>query len=275
MNFFLKRYKELGHDIHPENIMLRDSLRVNTLRITEKELVKRLKANKVKLEKIPFTKYGYYYKADFSLGSTPEYLQGYYYLQEAASQKAVEILDPKANELILDMCAAPGGKTTQIAQYTQNKAQIIALDVRKERLQALKNNLQRMGCSNVICYNKDARFVDDLGIEFDKILLDAPCSGNFVTDGKWFEKRSIDGIKANSKLQRELLKAAIKVLKQGGEIVYSTCSLEPEEDEDNIGWALEHLDVDLVKIKGKEWLKFWPDVDGTQGFFVSKIRKTD
>jgi NOL1/NOP2/sun family putative RNA methylase len=232
MNFFLNRYIQQGHDIDHSKVKIRDALRINTLKISEDSLLTRLKKNKVKLEKIPFTKYGYYYSADFSLGSTLEYLQGYYYLQEAASQVAVEILDPKENEIILDMCAAPGGKTSQISQYTNNKATIIALDLKRERLEALKNNLQRMGCTNVVCYNKDARYVDDIGIKFDKILLDAPCSGNFVTDNDWFNKRDLAGIKTNARHQKELLKIAVKVLKPNGTIVYSTCSLELEEDEE-------------------------------------------
>ena len=126
------------------------------------------------------------------------------------------VLKPNEKDLVLDMSAAPGGKTTQLAAYMNNKGTIVALDNNVKRLESLRNNIERLGVMNTIIYNKDARFVSDFGIEFDKILLDAPCSGTFTTEEKWLENKTIEGIKERARLQRELLKAAVKVLKHGG-----------------------------------------------------------
>ncbi|MGV8141273.1 MAG: NOL1/NOP2/sun family putative RNA methylase [Candidatus Woesearchaeota archaeon] len=290
-NTLVKRYNSLG--CMCKNIELKHSLRVNTLKISETEIIERLKGLGVKLTKIPYTDYGYYYNAKFSLGATPEYLQGYYYLQEAASQLPPKVLAPKSEDTVLDMCAAPGSKTTQIAQYMKNNGTIIALDADPRRLFALRNNLERCGITNTILYKKDSRFVFDLGMQFDKILLDAPCSGNYVVEKEFFTKKSVDGIRERARLQKELLKSAIRVLKKGGTLVYSTCSLEPEEDEMNIDWVLSKYpemkleqtgldigDEGLTDVFGKKLnpeikkcRRFWPEKTGTEGFFIAKMIK--
>jgi NOL1/NOP2/sun family putative RNA methylase len=282
MNFFLKRYKDLGHDIDPEKISIKQSIRFNTLKISEQELIKRLREKNIRLTKISFTDFGYYVEAEFSLSSTPEYLQGYYYIQEAASQLPAQVLDVKPGETVLDMCAAPGSKTTQLAQYMQNKGCIVALDSNISRLAALKNNIERCGVKNCLVYHKDSCFVSDINKKFDRILLDAPCSGNFTTDPGWFDKRTIEGIISLTKNQKSLLRAAVSVLKPGGTIVYSTCSLEPEENEEVIEWALSNLPIKLLPISlkiGDSGLtekttlckRFWPEKTGTQGFFIAKL----
>jgi len=292
-NFFLERYKRFGQDIDPLVIALSPSIRVNTLKISESELIKRFKDKGVVLKKVSELKYCYNLdKQDFSLASTPEYLQGFFYVQEVASQVPALVLDPRPGEVVLDMCAAPGSKTTQLAQLMNNEGSIVALDVKNDRLKVLGNNLERCGVENVLTYNKDARYVSDLGLKFDKVLLDAPCSGNFVIESDWFMIRDIGGIVENSVVQRSLLKSALSVLKPGGILVYSTCSLEPEEDELVIDWLLSNFDVKLEEISlklGSEGLikfenkvlspelsktrRFWPNLTHTQGFFVAKIRK--
>jgi NOL1/NOP2/sun family putative RNA methylase len=238
-------------------------------------------------------KYGYFYEADFSLGSTPEYLQGFYYLQEAASQIPVQVLDPKENEVVLDMAASPGSKTTQMAQLMNNKGVIVALDNDRRRLESLQNNLERLSVTNTILLKKDARFADDFNFKFDKILLDAPCSGNFCIEKDYFSKRSINDLFQKSKVQKELLEAGLRCLKSKGVLVYSTCSLEPEEDEMVIDLILKaHSDIHLedtgltvgeegkTKVFDKELdqslsltRKFWPHKTGTEGFFIAKLRK--
>lgn len=290
-NTLVKRYETLGYIC--KLIALQPSLRINTLKTTEKDMVSRLKELGVKLTKIPYTDYGYYYTTTFSLGATSEYLQGYYYIQEAASQLPPKILNPKSEDTVLDMCAAPGSKTTQIAQYMNNKGTLVALDADPRRLFALRNNLERCGVCNTLLYKKDARFVSDLGLQFDKVLLDAPCSGNYAIEEDFFIKKSVDGIRERSRLQKELLKAAVKVLKKNGTLVYSTCSLEPEEDEMNIDWLLDKYpdikleesglkigDPGLVEAFGKKLnpeikkcRRFWPTKTETEGFFIAKLVK--
>jgi NOL1/NOP2/sun family putative RNA methylase len=292
---FMARYEEMGQKFSQSEVKIKKAIRVNTLKIEEFELKKRLTKNGVKLTKIPYLSHGYFYESDFSLGSTPEYLQGYYYLQEAASQLPVEILDPKEGEIVLDMAASPGSKTTQIAQHMKNKGVIVALDNDRRRIDSLQNNLERLSVTNAILLKKDARFADDLNMTFDKILLDAPCSGNFCIEKDYFAKRSINDLFQKSKVQKELLKTGVKCLKKGGILVYSTCSLEPEEDEMVINSLLkEHPEMKLEEIKidvGDEGnnvvfgekldstisktRKFWPHKTGTEGFFIAKLRKKE
>ena len=293
MNKFLKRYSEFLDARKLEKVNLLKSVRVNTLKISEKELAKRLSAEGVQLEKVSFLDFGYLIKKSrFSLGSAPEFLLGYYYVQEAASQLPVQALNPKENDTVLDMTASPGGKTTQIAQYMNNCGVLIALEKEKHRINALKNNIERMGIKNCIVYNTDAIDAGKLGIEFDKILLDAPCSGSFLTDPKWFDKKSVEGFRERQELQKKLLSAGISVLKKNGTLVYSTCSLEPEENEEVIDWAIANLPIKLEKIELKigqpalqefENKKFSKDVqkciriipydNNTQPFFIAKISK--
>jgi len=192
----------------------------------------------------------------------------------------------------LDMAAAPGGKTTQMAQYMDNKGVLIALDKEDFRLKALKNNLERLGIANCIVYKKDGQSVSDFGLKFDKILLDAPCSGNFIADKKWFDRKSIRGFKEMTELQKKLLKSAVSVLKDNGTLVYSTCSMEPEDNEIVIDWALKNLPVKLENIdlkigthaitefegqrfdsEIKKCVRIVPYLTNTQPFFIVKITK--
>lgn len=289
-DFFIKRYKLLGEV--PKDVTIKPSLRINTLNIDEKDIIARLENLDVKLEKVSFAKYGYYFNSKFSLGAISEYLLGSFYLQESAAQIPVQVLDPKENDLVLDCCASPGGKTSQISQWMNNIGSIVALEKKQHRIKSLKVNLERMGCSNVIALNMDVSKVEKLGMKFDKILVDAPCSGNFADDKQWFDKRDIEGVNFSSKIQKEILASAVKVLKKDGILVYSTCTLEPEENELNMQWLISNFKVKLEPINldfgssgltdvfGKKLDKsigfcrrFWPWRTNTQGFFVAKVRK--
>lgn len=297
----LKRYfKLLNEEFDPESIELKKALRVNTIKISSEELEKRLKQKGIILEKIPFLKNAYWYDSEFSLASTEEFLLGLFYIQEPASQLASEILlsniddyDSLENITILDMAAAPGSKTTHLAQITKDKSVIVAIDNNGARINALKNNIDRLGLKSIIVYKKDARFADDLEQKFDFVLLDAPCSGNFCVEKNFFEKRSLQDIETRVKLQEELLRSAHRVLKTNGVLLYSTCSLEIEEDEEMINWFLKEFeDMELEEInteigdpaytsfedkKYSEQIskskRFWPHKTGLQGFFIAKLKK--
>ncbi len=292
--FFENRYRKVCPDFTSE-AKERPALRVNTLKADERILVKRLNAKKVKLEKVPWLAHGYWYEAAFSLGATPEYLQGFYYLQGAASQVVAEALDPQPGETVLDMAAAPGSKATHAAMLMKDKGVLVCLDTNTQRLAALRNNCERLMVKNAILLKKDGRFTKDLGMTFDRILLDAPCSGNFCSEEGWFLKRTLPDIKQNGRVQKELLRAAYAALKPGGVLVYSTCSLEPEEDEVVINWFVEkYADMELVDLKldagvGDPGItawegerlnlavartrRFWPHKTSTEGFFIAKLRK--
>ncbi|MBD3205173.1 NOL1/NOP2/sun family putative RNA methylase [Candidatus Bathyarchaeota archaeon] len=288
--FFLSRYKELGHDLTGDEKTF-SALRVNTLKVDECELTASLIRRGIELREIEFLDQGYeIISSPFSLGASFEYLLGQFYLQEPAAQFPAKILSPESKDAVLDMAAAPGGKTTQLASYMQNRGNLIAVDVSRERLYSLENNLERMGVVNCLVFNSDILTLDFHGVKFSKILLDAPCSGNYVTDPEWFMKRSFEDVERNSLLQRKMLRRALEILEPGGTLVYSTCSLEPEENEFNIHWLLKNHDISLGKIRGpgsnsptnifgveldpelSSCHRFWPDETSTQGFFVAEVK---
>jgi len=286
--FFIKRYEELGWKY--ENVKPSQAIRVNRMNAKERDVVNRLESLGIKLEKISFVESGYWIrKSKFSIGATAEYLLGLYSIQEAAAQIPATLFSELKNKCVLDACAAPGGKTVQLADLMQNTGTIVALDVKRNRLTALTNHLERCRVKNTIVYCLDARYTSRLQLKFDCILLDAPCSGNFVTDKNWFSRRTIEDVKRNAMLQRELLTEMTKVLDSNGEIVYSTCSLEPEENELNMDWAVKNLNLQIEKIdcygekpptnifgkklcsQIKNCRRIWPRK--TQGFFVCKLKK--
>lgn len=286
--FFEKRYERLGWKY--KEVVLRQAIRINVANSEPKELAGRLESRGVGLEVVPFLENGFWVcRSKFSVGATPEYLLGLYSIQEAAAQIPVSLFTEVKHRLMLDACAAPGGKTVQMADRMWNTGAIMALDVKRQRLNALTNHLERCQVRNTVVYEMDARQASKLGLEFDGVLLDAPCSGNFAADRDWFRRRTIDDVKRNAKLQREILAEAVRVLKDDGELIYSTCSLEPEENELNIYWALRTLDLEteridcygekgVVNVFGKELdssiencRRIWPGE--TQGFFVCKLRK--
>jgi tRNA (cytosine40_48-C5)-methyltransferase len=286
--FFTNRYKKLGWK--PKEAVFRQSIRINNMNAKGTNLVQRLHAAGVVLEKIPFVSSGYWVlESKVSVGATAEYLLGLYSIQEGASQIPASLFSKIKGKKMLDASAAPGGKTIQLADIMENKGVIVALDVDKRRLTALSNHLERCHISNTAVYLLDARRAIKLNVEFDGILVDAPCSGNFAADKHWFENRTINDVERNAALQREILAKSVECLKENGELVYSTCSLEPEENEFNMEWATNNLNLEIQEIncKGDRGLtnifgrqlepsvercrRLWPGE--TQGFFVCKLRK--
>ena len=286
--FFLDRYAQLGWEFKEPKPQL--SIRINQINAKAKKLPERLRGLGVELKKIPFLQTGYWVtRSKASAGATAEYLLGMYSIQEAAAQIPATLFTTLHTKMVLDASAAPGGKTVQLADLMENSGSITALDVNKERLAVMANHLERCHISNTIVYNLDARQATKLNHTFDRLLLDVPCSGNFAADSEWFSRRTLIDVERNSKVQKEILSEAVKCLAPNGEIVYSTCSLEPEEDELNIDWAIKNLGLQVQKIDclGAEGLtevfgekldsqlafcrRIWPDE--TQGFFVCKLKK--
>ena len=292
--FLQRRYAELFPGLADEMLTrtLPQALRVNTLRITDSELVQRLQDRGFRLEKIPWVKHGYFIReAPFSPGATPEYLLGYYYLQDPASMYACEVLEPRARELVLDAAAAPGGKTTYIAQLMQNRGCIVAVEVNRQRIKALRASVTRMGVENTILVRMDAREVAKLGLRFNRVLLDAPCTGT-GTAHKAREALTKDeaDLEVLLPLQRALLESAYSVLEPRGVLVYATCSLLPEENELLLHDFLKNKEARMLRIKHgspaldtpygktlpgsiKKARRFYPWIHSTQGFFVAKIQK--
>ena len=280
MNIFMQRYREMGEI--PTFVKSKRAIRVNTNKISLEALQERLEKKEVAMQRIFFLKNAFWIKAKFNLVSSPEYLLGLFYFQDAAAQIPVEVLNPKG--LVLDCCAAPGGKTTQLAEYCT----VIAVENNRERFVALENNLERLGIKNVIAYQMDLR---DVKKTFDYILLDAPCSGNYALEENWMRKNSIKRIHERAERQKELLAHALSLLYKDGVLVYATCSLEPEEDEFVIQFALDHFSVKVEKIDCigdagltnifgrtldpsiKNCRRLWPHKTNTIGFFIARLRK--
>jgi NOL1/NOP2/sun family putative RNA methylase len=288
--FFVNRYELLGWKF--EDVEPRQAIRINTMNAEEASVIERMQSLAITLEKIPFVEDGYWVcKSEFSVGATSEYLLGLYSIQEAAAQIPATLFSDLKGKTVLDACAAPGGKTVQLADLMQNTGVIVALDVKKQRLIALSNQLERCHVANTIVYHLDTRQSSRLKTKFDRILLDMPCSGNFATDKNWFKRRTINDVKRNARLQKEILKETAKTLKNDGEIIYATCSLEPEENELNVDWAIKNLKLQvekincygekaLTKVFGKQLdnsiencRRIWPRK--TQGFFVCKFKKRE
>jgi len=281
------------------------SIRVNTLKISPEKLKKRLENKGWKIKQ-PWESYPevMIIESDLlpgELGRALEHLLGYYYVQELASMLPIIALQPKQDETILDLCAAPGSKTTQIAAEIKNTGLIIANEIHLGRIKILASNLERCGVTNTIITKKEGRALckrlKQKDFKFDKILLDAPCSGEGtlrstpVTYLMWNPKT----IKRLSRLQKQLFEAAFEILKVGGEIIYSTCTHAPEENEEVIDYALEkfknHISIEQIKlpIKCKPGLTKWnekeydkkvtkacriyPQDNNTEGFFITKFKK--
>lgn len=220
------------------------------------------------------------------LRELPVYQQGSIYLQSLSSMLPPILLSPQKGECILDMAAAPGGKTTQMAALSGNQAQITACEKNKVRAQRLRYNVEKQGASCVYLMTEDSRKLDDF-FSFDKILLDAPCSGSGTLElapGGVKQKITEELISRSVKTQEDLLKKALKLLKPGHEMIYSTCSILREENEDTVKKILGKQ-AEIVPIPQDDLPKvpFLPTaVEGTlcvspsrlyEGFFVAKIRK--
>ncbi len=274
----------------------RKSIRCNTLAINLDELVNRMESSGFKTEVVDWIPNAIIIlKEPRSLGSTIEYLAGYYYIQGLASMLPVYLMKPKPNEVVVDLAAAPGGKTTQIAQEMKNKGVLVAVEKARGRLRALVSNIQRMRVKNAIIVNKDMINLN-LNNVFDKALLDAPCSGeglihiNYSVRLKSDPREFID----LSNLQYRMLYKAINYVKPGGIVVYSTCSLAPEENEYVITRVVESrrdVKVELTRFGSKgspgvkyycgvefpryveKCLRLYPHKDGTEGFFICILRR--
>ncbi len=263
---------------------LRRSFRVNTLIADVDKVKEKLIKQGFSLEEIPWCKDGFYAeKGDYALGNSFEHVRGEIFIQSAVSMIPCLILNPEPGEIVLDCCAAPGGKTTHLAALMKNEGIIVANEADGKRVGILIENLERLKVMNAVVTKMSA---DKLTGEYDKILLDAPCSASGTIFGDTREsKRTLlewnpDSILRLAKLQKKLLAHAFSLLKPGGTLVYSTCSLEPEENENVIQFFLEKEDsaelekFDLpLKYDWKNGMKIWPQYNNTKGFFVSKIRK--
>lgn len=265
------------------------TFRVNTLKADLKQIENKLNGLSIGFNKVPWNETAFIIDSvkENEIKELDMYKNGEIYLQSLSSMIPPIVVEPKEGENILDMAAAPGGKTTQMASMSNNKAMITACEKNKIRAERLKYNLEKQGTSRVTVMLKDARRLDDF-FSFDKILLDAPCSGSGTLDlnndnvEKIFTEELID---RSVKTQKELIKKAVKVLKVNGELIYSTCSILKEENEKIIEEILKIENMEIIPIDSKmfEGVPLLPvKLEGTicvcpsdlyEGFFVTKLKR--
>ena len=255
------------------------TLRVNTIKSDKENVKQKLQEAGIETEEVPWYEDALIIKnvREEEIKKLEIYENGEIYLQSLSSMIPPIILEPNAGENILDMAAAPGGKTTQIAAITGNKSYITACEKNKIRAERLKYNLQKqgVGCVNVML--EDARKLSDF-FSFDKILLDAPCSGS-GTETIFDKNFNRELVQRSSKTQEELLRKALKILKPGGEMIYSTCSILAQENEN----ILKKVGAKIIPIEPIEGIPLLPtSIDGVmcvcptelyEGFFVARIKK--
>lgn len=275
---------------------LRRSIRVNTLKISVEDFLALVSPYRWQLTPVPWCAEGFWIERDdedaVPLGSTAEHLSGLFYIQEASSMLPVAALfaDGNSPERVMDVAAAPGSKTTQIAARMGNRGAILANEFSASRVKVLHANISRCGIHNVALTHFDGRvFGAALPEAFDAILLDAPCSGEGVVrkDPDALKNWSVESNLEIAATQRELIESAFHALRPGGTLVYSTCTLNRDENEDVCLWlkaqypdAVEFLPLNDLFASAQEavtpegFLHVFPQIYDCEGFFVARLRKT-
>lgn len=245
------------------------SLRVNTLKASTESFVKN---SLFELEPVEWCENGYYYDKKNTPGKYCYHEAGVYYIQEASAMLPGELIEAKPGERILDMCAAPGGKSTQIASYMQGKGILVCNEIHPARAKILSENIERMGIRNAIVTNESPQKLSEKFIEyFDRIMVDAPCSGEgmFRKNENASEEWSLENVKICADRQDEILECAHTMLKPGGRIVYSTCTFSREEDEGTIERFVEkYPEYKVLKCE-----RMWPHKVKGEGHFAAVLIK--
>lgn len=302
MRLLLDNEEDLKRFFETAETHSKKSIRVNTLKISPDKLKQILEAKNWRIRQIenhPEIMQILSTLEPGELGKTKEHILGYYYVQEITSMMPILALNPKPDDILLDLCASPGSKTTQAAAQMENKGTIIANDISIGRIAILSSNLERCGVTNTIITRQDGlelcKILKNLNFKFDKILVDAPCSGegNIRLSPKTYLEWSEGMLEKLSKVQKKLASSALELLKDNGEMVYSTCTYAPEENEEVIQHLLDNFNIKILPIKlpinSRPGILNWKDKkfsnemakcariyhhnNDMEGFFLCKIRK--
>ncbi len=286
-----EEYEAFAQSYETERVQ---GLRFNTLKGRLDEMADGCRAL-FDLKKVPWCREGYYYSQKSRPGRHPYHEAGVYYIQEPSAMAVVELLDPQPGEAVLDLCAAPGGKTTHIAERLAGEGILVSNEIHPARARILSQNVERMGIANAVVTNEDSgRLTSYFAEFFDRIVVDAPCSGEgmFRKDeqarGEWSE----ESVQNCAKRQQEILDNAAEMLKAGGRMVYSTCTFSPEEDEAGIAWFLgRHPEFSIEKVSAPEGLspgrpewgggslaladtfRIWPHKAEGEGHYLAVLKK--
>ena len=267
---FTKKLLKANNEMPPFTI------RVNTLKTSKSDLMNNLKELGFEIEETVY---------DNALNilnpkgiiDTKYFDDGHFYVQDLGSILVASFLNPRENSSLLDLCAAPGGKTTHLAELMNNTGEIIACDKSQGKTKLIQENAKRLGVKNIETRVNNARVLNEDFIDkFDYVLVDAPCSGTGLyrkkPDIKW--NKDLDDIRALAEIQLEILDKAKEYVKEGGELLYSTCSLSKIENEDVVNKFLENnKNFKIKKLRDRDVLKLFPSTDGSDGFSITLMEK--
>lgn len=294
---FSERMKEMLGEEYDDFVKSYDrerfsGLRVNTLKGDARKLFELLG---FELQKIPWTKNGYFYSGDFRPGKHPLHDAGAYYIQEPSAMAVAELVNPLDGERILDLCAAPGGKSTSVAAEMNESGLLVSNEIIPNRAKILSSNIERMGITNALVLNESPQSLSKRFVEFfDKIIVDAPCSGEgmFRKEEEALTQWSEENVKMCAERQSEILDCAAEMLCPGGKIIYSTCTFAPDENEKAVCAFLDrHSDFSICDCgeipflsrgnpdwaNGDERAKYayrvWPHLTDGEGHFMAVLQK--
>ena len=287
---YLARMRDMLKDEYPAYLSCleqpaRKGMRINTLRTDEETFFHDMP---IAHEPSPFSDNGFYVDGQ-KLGNTPEYFSGLFYMQEPSASSAVTVLDPKPGMKVLDLCAAPGSKSTQIAEKLQNTGFLCVNEINSSRSRILLENIVKHGTANTLVLNSEPKTVADAFTEyFDAVLCDAPCSGEgmFRKSDDAVEQWSLNNVLMCAERQRGILDEAYRALRPGGILVYSTCTFSMEENEETIAYFLQqHPDMHVerpavdfgrpafaVTSETAKAIRIFP-MDHGEGHFICRMRK--
>lgn len=279
--------KSLDEDCH-------HGLRVNTSKISVEEFVK---ISPFVLEPVPWTKNGFYYDSNIQPAKHPYYFAGLYYIQEPSAMTPASLLPIDKGDKVLDICAAPGGKSTELAAKLNSTGILVTNDISNSRAKALLKNIEVFGVSNSIILSEPPNKLSErFHSYFDKILVDAPCSGEgmFRKSNSMTKAWESNGVDLFVNLQRSILKEVVKMLKPGGMLIYSTCTFSPEENEQAMEYLLDlddslelaelpmfdgfdkgHAQWNINNVKNIEYTRrIWPHKIKGEGHFIALVKKS-
>jgi len=284
----VKWEKQFGKDV--DKVLIANNteapleIRVNTLKIQRDELIKLFEEKGIKSYKCKYADKGLIIENPFEIDKTDEYKNGLFSVQSESSMLAGQILNPKENSFIIDVCAAPGGKTLNAAEMMNNTGKILSRDIYPAKLRLIENELKRLVIKNVKVEKYDARKLDESLVgKADYVIADVPCSGLGIIRRKPEIKYNETDLKDITEIQYKILENASKYLKQSGELVYSTCTTNKEENIEIINRFLKNKNFILAdfsdiinedfKTAKDGYIEIYPHLHGMDGFFIAKLKR--
>lgn len=281
--------KEFGYDeakklCHFDNEQAPLTVRTNTLKTSPSELFLQLTSLGVEATRSQLVDEGYVLEGYGSLDKLAPLQEGYCQVQDESSMLVAHVVDPQPGDFVLDVCSAPGGKTTHLAALMENRGRIVACDIYEHKLSRVMENAARLGINIIEPMLRDAREIQhDFARQADRVLVDAPCSGLGVLrrkpDSRWRKTEKL--LQELPELQLSILQSAAECVRSGGILVYSTCTIAKEENQDvvesflaaNEDFQLEHTGSRLPVPRDAEMVQLYPQRDGTDGFFIACMRR--